>query len=146
MTRMLGIDFGEKRVGIAISDPTGAIARPLAIVTRQSNRQVAEAIAALAREQQVETVVVGLPLDSSGDEGYQARRVRRFAGILEAMVTVPLVYWDETLSSVDAEQALRDAGAHKKRRRAPTDDVAAAVLLQAYMNSRPRVPPPSSVD
>lgn len=136
--RALGVDFGEKRVGIALSDATGLIASPRGVLNRHSNQQVAEQITGLVSQHDITVVVVGLPLDADGEEGYQARRVRRFAEILETLLLdVPLVYWDESLSSVDAEQALRQAGARKKRRRGPTDDVAAAVLLQAYLDTRP---------
>ena len=134
--RALGVDFGEKRVGIAMGDPTGAIATPWGILNRHSNRQVAEQVAGLVPAHDIEIVVVGLPLDSSGEEGYQARRVRRFGDILESLLSVPLVYWDETLSSVDADRALRQAGRRKKRRQGPKDDVAAAILLQAYLDTR----------
>lgn len=137
MKQLLGVDFGEKRVGVAVSDPTATIASPRGVIVRRSNRQVAEHVAELAREPGIVAVVLGLPLDSAGEEGYQARRVRRFADALRPLLNVPLVFWDESLSSVDASRALQQAGARRKRRAGPIDDVAAAVMLQAYLDHLP---------
>jgi len=134
--RVLGVDFGERRVGVAVSDQTGMIAGSRCIIPRHSNQQVAQDLAALVQEVDAGAVVLGMPLDSEGQEGYQARRVRRFAAILEELLEVPLILWDESLSTVDAKRALRESGARKKRRSGPVDDVAAAILLQSYLDRR----------
>ena len=128
--RILAIDFGERRVGIAVSDPTGLIATPWGIVERTSNAQVADRIVALAGELGAEALLLGMPLDAQGEAGFQARRVLRFADLLRERTELPLIFWDESLTSADAEALLR-AGGRKGRRY--VDDVAAAVLLQGYL-------------
>jgi putative Holliday junction resolvase len=136
---LLGVDFGERRVGIAKSDPTDLIAGTWGILERTphtSNHQVAERIAALAGELGARGVVLGLPLDAGVDRqgiGYQARRVRRFAALLEELLDVPLILWDESLTSVDAEELLAQRGRRSGRRR-HLDDVAAATMLQSYLD------------
>lgn len=134
--RILAVDFGERRIGVAISDPLGLIAQPWGILRRASNRQAAGELAALAREVGATAIVVGLPLDADGSEGYQARRVRRFAALLEEMVDIPLVLWDESLTTVDAESLVSRQKRRRGKRAQPMDDVAAAVLLQSYLDRR----------
>lgn len=142
MKRVLGIDFGERRVGIAVSDPSGLIARSWGIVLRTSTEQVAERVAQIAGELDVGTILLGLPFDMQGQEGYQARRVRRFADALAQKVSIPIVYWDESLTSVDAAEILRERGERRSRRARPVDAVAAAVLLQSYLDRKPSPPAP----
>lgn len=138
MSRILGVDFGERRVGLAVSDPTGLIARTAGIFERRSDQQAAEHIARLAREWDAEAVVVGLPLNADGSEGFQARRVRRFASVLQEMLGErPIILWDESLSSVEARDLLAERGKPSRRRR-HHDDVAAAVILQSYLDVRCR--------
>ena len=132
--RILAIDFGERRVGVAISDPRGLLATPWGIVARTSNAQVAERIAGLVGELDAGAVLLGMPLDAEGGEGYQARRVLRFAEELRARITVPLVYWDESLTSADAAEILRARRPRRGAGRRYIDDVAAAVLLQSYLD------------
>lgn len=129
--RLLGVDFGEKRIGIAVSD--GSLAVPLIIVEHEGREADLARIAALAVEQNASSVVVGLPLLSSGDEGEQARRCRRFGDALARRVDMPVVYHDETLSSVTAaESAL--VGAGRARRKTRVDDLAAVNILQSYID------------
>ena len=129
--RLLGIDFGEKRIGVAVSD--GSIAVPLTIVEHEGREADLARIAALAVDHEASSVVVGLPLLSSGDEGEQARRCRRFGDALARRVDVPVVYHDETLSSVTAvESALIGAG--RPRRKTRIDDLAAVNILQSYID------------
>ena len=134
--RVMGIDFGERRVGIAISDPTGLIAASWGVLNRTSNAQVADRVATLTKELGVGVVVLGMPLDAQGGEGFQARRVRRFAALLEERLSVALTLWDERFTSVDAEALLRERGVRSGKRRQPIDAVAAAVLLQSYLDQR----------
>lgn len=134
MSRIVGVDFGERRVGIAVSDPTGLIARTAGIVERRSDQQAAEHIARLVREWNAEAVVVGLPLNADGSEGFQARRVRRFVSRLQEMVgECPIILWDESLSSIEARDLLAERGKVSRQRR-HHDDVAAAVILQSYLD------------
>ena len=138
--RVLGLDVGERRVGIAISDPTGTVARPLQALLRGSREEDFAAIAALVAEHDVELIVVGQPLSLDGTEGPQARRVARYAEALAARLPVRLVSWDERFTTVEAEEILRQSRKRRERRRARTagevDAVAAAVILQSYLDSR----------
>ncbi|SNB63569.1 Holliday junction resolvase RuvX [Thermoflexus hugenholtzii] len=144
MGRVMALDLGEKRIGVALSDPTRTIARPLTILPRTSRRAVVEALRRLITEHEVEKIVIGLPRSLSGAEGPQAQWVRREAEALARRLPVPVVLWDERLSTVTAAayRALRGA-----RRREPLDAEAAAVILQDYLEAQrapePREDPPS---
>jgi putative Holliday junction resolvase len=131
----MGLDVGERRVGVAVSDELGAIATPLATVER-GPRDVTE-ISDLVREWSVSRLVVGLPTGLSGREGPQAALVRSFAVTLEEALppTVELVFWDERLTTAIAERSLIAAGTRRQRRKEQIDAVAAAVLLQSYLDA-----------
>lgn len=136
--RILALDMGERRVGIAVSDPTGTIARPLRTLVRGSREEDFAAITALVAEHDVELVVVGQPLCLDGTEGPQARRVARYAEALAARLPVPVVAWDERFTTVAAEEILRQNRRKKKRQartRGEVDSIAAAVILQSYLDS-----------
>jgi len=130
--------MGERRVGIAISDPAGIIARPLQTLVRGSREEDNAAIVALVAEHDVGLVVVGRPLSLDGTEGPQARRVARYAEALTATLPVPVVAWDERFTTVAAEEILRRT--RKKKQRSHTRDevdaIAAAVILQNYLEER----------
>ena len=148
MGRILGLDVGERRIGVAISDPDGRLAVPLRILERQQSPADAQAITDLARAEGVEVLVVGHPVTLDGTIGPQARTVRAFADELAQASGLPLELWDERLTSVQAERARpgrRRGGAKGERRRpAPVDDLAAALLLQSYLDRhRPDVAPAS---
>jgi putative Holliday junction resolvase len=136
---ILGLDPGERRVGIAISDPTGTLAHPLQTLVRGSREEDFAAIAALVAEHGVELVVVGWPLSLDGTEGPQARRVARYTDALAACLPVPVVSWDERFTTVAADEILRQIRGRKGRRRArargQVDAIAAAVILQSYLDS-----------
>ena len=134
--RTLALDVGERRVGVAISDPLGLWARPLQVLTRRSRQEDYRAIASLVAEHEVSRVVVGHPIGLSGESGPQARRVERYAAGLAEHLNVPVVLWDERLSTAEAEQVLREAGEPSHRYRSRLDAVAAAVILQSYLNAR----------
>ena len=138
--RVLALDVGERRVGIAISDPTGALARPLQAVVRSSREEDFAAIAAIVAEYGVSLVVVGLPLSLDGTEGPQARRIAGYAEGLADCLPTQLVLWDERFTTAEAEEILRQYRSEKKRRRARAsgelDAIAAAVILQSYLDSR----------
>lgn len=135
-TRVLGIDFGEKRIGLAISDALGSAAQPLDVVERHSVEDDIERIGEVARRRRVNKIVMGLPLNMHGSVGPQARRVRRFASRLRRALGLDVAFWDERLTSAEAERALLEAGQRRARRRAVRDAVAAAVLLQGYLDSQ----------
>lgn len=137
--RVLALDVGERRVGIAIGDPTGTVARPLQALVRGSREEDFAAITALVAEHDVGLVVVGQPLSLDGTEGPQARRVARYAEALAAMMPVPVVAWDERFTTVAAEDILRQNRRQKKRQartRGEVDSIAAAVILQGYLDSQ----------
>jgi len=136
--RVLALDVGERRIGVAISDPSGTIARPLQTLARGSREEDFAAIAALVAEHGVGLVVVGRPLSLNGTEGPQARRVARYAEALTATLPVPVTAWDERFTTVTAEEILRQTRRKKRRARdkGEVDAVAAAVILQSYLDSQ----------
>jgi putative Holliday junction resolvase len=125
--RILALDHGTARIGCAISDPSGTLATPLPTIEPPEPRTVADLVA----EHGVERVVVGLPVQLSGEEGGQAGLVRTFCGELEALLDVPVETYDERLTTRMAEATARDGAA------APPDSLAAAHLLQSYLAAHP---------
>jgi putative Holliday junction resolvase len=140
--RFLALDVGDRRVGVAISDSTGTLARPLQALMRGSLEEDVTAVAALVAEHGVDLVVMGQPLSLDGTEGPQARQIARYAEELAARLPVQVVLWDESLSTMAAEEIIRQSRGEKKRRRARAsgelDAIAAAVILQSYLDSCPR--------
>ena len=132
--RLLGIDVGTRRVGVALSDPTGVIAQSLTVLPRRSWEQVVGAVVALIRRHRVERVVVGLPLRLDGGEGEAAANVRKFADRLRDAVEIPVVLEDERLSTAEAERVMLEADVDRSTRRARRDAVAAALILQRYLD------------
>ncbi len=133
--RLLGLDVGEARVGVALSDPAGVTAQPLETVPRDD--KAAERIAEIAREAGAETLVVGLPLRMDGTEGKQVELVRDFAESLAARLEVPLEYVDERLTTREAEAVLVQGGVKRGRKKEASDRLAAALILRTYMDSLP---------
>ncbi len=133
--RRLGIDWGTKRVGVALSDALGLTARGLTCLTGGDERVISE-LAGLARQHEVVEVVVGLPRNMNATLGPQAARARAFAEALEKAVELPVQLWDERLSSAEAERHLKHAGLSRKKRKARLDQVAAALILQSYLDAR----------
>jgi putative Holliday junction resolvase len=137
--RVLAVDHGQRRIGIALSDELGILASPLCIL-RPHARERVEAVAGLAREHAVSEIVVGHPRTLRGEVGPQARRVERFAEELRGAVDVPVRLWDERYSTREATERLAASGRRSSGRRgqaAPeVDAVAAAVILQDYLDSR----------
>ena len=148
--RALGIDFGEKRIGVAISDPAGRVAVPLQTLARRNDRSALAQIAEIARREGVERLVLGEPLGSAGERGPAAERVRRFGTRLAAATALPLTFVDESLTSVEAAARLRAAGLDPRRHRERIDAVAAQILLQddldrgAGVAVRPGAPGPAA--
>jgi putative Holliday junction resolvase len=136
--RRLGLDIGEKRVGVAVSDPSGRVATPLKVLEASALTGEATALRRLVEDYEVGELVVGLPLTLAGDEGPQARRVRAEAERLAKAVGLPLAMWDERLSSTAAARAMGEAGEDSRARRGRLDMVAASLLLQGYLDSRHR--------
>lgn len=130
--RVLALDIGERRVGVAMSDPGGTIASPLEVL--DATARLDDRIAQIMDEYEVGLVVVGLPLTLAGDEGPQAERVRAVGERIADRIGVPLVYHDERLSSVQANRAMPE-GTSSRRRRGTVDKVAAAIFLQSFLDS-----------
>jgi putative Holliday junction resolvase len=135
--RVLALDLGSKRIGVAVSDLTGTVASPLTVLERsRSRRRDHERVAALVREEDAELVVVGLPLALSGEEGPAARAARAEVEGLATLIGVPIETFDERLTTVTAERALADAGVRGPARRQVVDKVAAAIILQSFLDRR----------
>jgi putative Holliday junction resolvase len=132
--RVLGLDLGDARIGVAISDDRRRIAVPLGTV-RTGAPQDLRAIAGLVVEHQATLVVVGHPLQLSGDQGERAHQAERLAQALEAALEVPVVLQDERLSTVEADRSLKATGASGRERRRTVDRSAATVILQAWLDA-----------
>ena len=139
MSRLLGLDVGEKRIGVAICDETQTLARPLLTLNRASKKEDFARIATLCREHSIEKVVVGLPKSLRGEEGPQAQRVRRYAIELQAALNLPIDFWDERFSTAEARDLIIG---HALTRKNEIDAIAAAVILQDYLDGHnPRYAP-----
>ncbi|HUE77479.1 MAG TPA: Holliday junction resolvase RuvX [Longimicrobiales bacterium] len=139
MPRILAVDFGERRVGLALSDPRGMIATPLPTLTRRKGkRPPVAAVARVAEEHDVAELVIGLPLDLSGEESDWSREVRTFGDRLAERTGLPVAYQDERMTSVRAERAVRSLGLSKEKReqKERVDAAAAMLILQAYLDQR----------
>jgi putative Holliday junction resolvase len=133
--RLLGVDFGQVRVGLAISDPERKFAFPLTTVQRQDRARDANTLRTLAEAEDVVGLVVGLPVRADGTEGDAAAAARAFGTWLGEVTGLPVAYFDERFTSVEAEQMLWGAGLTHKKRKARRDRVAAQILLQSYLDA-----------
>lgn len=143
--RILSLDVGERRIGIAISDETQTLARSLTVLHRHSKNQDFAALVRLVREQAVMAIVIGLPLSLDGTEGQQARYIRRYAATLaEALgaqgLEMPMIFHDESLSTITATEVMIASGRKRRARRHHIDAVAAAVILQDYLDTCSKAP------
>jgi putative Holliday junction resolvase len=135
--RALGLDLGAKRIGVAVSDRTGTIASPLLVLQRSGSiHRDHQAIAKLVTEEEAEAVVVGLPLNMNGSSGPAARAAVKEAEALATVVGVPVYTSDERRTTVTADQAMMEAGLNAQQRRKHVDKIAAAVLLQQWLDRR----------
>ncbi len=132
--RILGLDIGDRRIGVALSDPTGLLARPLTIIQRKGEEADVAAIVRLVAEHQAGQVLAGLPLSLDGSLGPQAAKVKSFLGKLAPALPVPLETRDERFSTATARELRLASGMKKKKRQAPDDAAAAAVILQSYLD------------
>ncbi len=134
--RILGLDVGDVRIGVAVSDPLKIIARGLDFVKRTTAKEDVEVIRELVDEHEVEEIVVGLPKMMSGEIGPQAQKVQDFAEALGETIEIPIVMWDERLSTAAATRVLIEADMSRKKRKKVVDKVAAVLILQGYLDSR----------
>ncbi len=134
--RVLALDIGEKRIGVAVSDPTGRVATPVTVLdARRALGDAVEIKRLLGDYDDVELLVAGLPRSLDGTEGSQAARVRTAAEKIAAFAGLPVVYVDERLTSAEAEKRMAEAGADSRKRRGSVDMVAASIMLQAYLDA-----------
>lgn len=144
MGRVLAVDYGEKRVGIAVSDPTATIAQPLTVLVRRpGKRPPVQAVADLCREQEATHVVVGLPLTLEGTDSDWTREVRQFGEKLGERTGLAVTFTDERMTSVVAERAVRSLGLKRRERerKERVDSAAAMLILQSYLNQKNRQQP-----
>ena len=134
MNRILGLDFGRARIGVAISDELQMLAHPLETIP--ANKEPASRVAEIVREKQVDHVVAGVPRQMNGQIGTAATEVLKFVEELRAILPCPVVTWDERLTTVAAHRALRDAGKKTRDTRRYVDQVAAQMILQTYLDRR----------
>lgn len=134
--KLLGLDLGERRVGIAVSDDLGMMAFPVGIVDLR--HETLDAVATLVREHNADGIVAGLPKTMRGEEGYQAREARAMAEELAEMVSIRIVFWDERLTSYMADRVLEGRSKKRKNRSSgERDAIAAAIMLQDYLDANP---------
>jgi len=134
-SRILALDLGKRRIGLAISDPLGITAQGLPNLERTNKRADLEALGALIRQREVGLVLMGNPVNMRGTEGRQSGWVREFAGDIEKRLGVPVRLWDERLTSVEAGRVLRSSGISIEKRAAAVDRLSAVILLQSYLDS-----------
>ena len=132
--RVLGVDFGQARIGVAVSDELGMLAHPLETVTAKPIAAATKRIAQLAAEKDVAAVVVGLPRHMSGAAGVAAEEVKAFVAKLGPLLRCNVVLWDERLTTTASHRALRDAGKKMRSTRGVIDQVAAQMILQSYLD------------
>lgn len=137
MTRILGIDFGERRVGLAVSDPLKIIAQPFITLIRDAGDGWWNQLEAVISEQEIELAVVGYPLTMSGEQGRQTKVVDKFIADLEQNLAVPVERYDERLTTVAARKALQQQGIKTGHNKEMVDRTAAAMFLQNYLDSHP---------
>lgn len=134
MNRILALDVGEKRVGVAVSDPLGYSAQPLTVLPRRPHGEFLKSLEKLAREYEVSLVLLGLPRRTTGEKGPEAQRVLALAGEIKNKLGLACDTWDEWLTTVSAERVLIEGGVRREDRRQVVDKTAAAIILDGYLN------------
>ena len=142
--RIIALDVGERRIGVAACDPSGIVVRAVGIVQAEPRERALAELQRIVKDEEAVLIIVGLPLTLRGEHGPQAQRVTAFVETLQAVVALPIVLRDERYTSVEAERIIEERGGkRKKRRRGEVDEVAATLILQDYLNEqyvqRPRL-------
>ncbi len=132
--RILALDHGSKRIGVAVSDETKTIAQPLEYIPAEPFVDFLARLRQLIREKEIDLILVGLPRNMDGSYGPAAEKVQTFAGVLGGAITVPIRMWDERLTSAQANRVLIQGGARRAKRKEKVDQTAAAILLQSYLD------------
>ncbi|WP_018133507.1 Holliday junction resolvase RuvX [Effusibacillus pohliae] len=133
--RLLGVDLGDVRIGVAVSDPLGMTAQGIEVIRRTSDAEALQRLGELIRQYEVETIVLGFPKNMNGTIGPRGEATREFAERLEETFQIPVVLWDERLSTMAAERMLIEADVRRNKRRQVVDKMAAAIILQSYLDS-----------
>jgi putative Holliday junction resolvase len=133
--RILAVDPGSKRIGLALSDPTGSIANPLAVLPHVARLVDAASVAEQAASHAAGLIVVGQSFDDNGNPSFEGRRAGRFAEALRTQTSIPVVLWDESFTTREARLARIQMGVSRKRRTGHLDDLAATLLLQSYLDA-----------
>lgn len=141
MPRILGIDYGTRRIGLALSDPSGTVATPWQVLDAREEVDAVRSILDGCAAQGVERIVVGLPMRMDGSDGPAAQSAKAFGEHVRSATDIPVVYWDERWSTVTAEQALIEGGARRGKRRQVIDKLAAQIMLQHYLDAQSGLPP-----
>ena len=136
MSRVLGIDYGERRIGLALSDPMGIIAKPLRTIDRKKTTDYISEILNTSKEKNANIIVVGLPLTLRGKQSKQTEIVQKFIEKLTQLVKIPVVPVDERLSSISAKKSLQEQGVKTGHAKGRVDETAAAIILQEYLDSQ----------
>lgn len=132
--RILGIDYGDKRIGLSVCDELGLTAQGLATIVRKDMERDIEAIAEYIREYNIEKIVIGYPVMLDGTEGIQCEKVNNFADIIGSRFSLSVIKWDESLSTKEAERILIEADMSRKKRKRVVDKLAAIIILQGYLD------------
>lgn len=133
--RVLGIDYGEKRMGVAVCDELGLMAHGLPTILRKTKKYDMEILANLIKRHNIEKIVIGYPVRLDGSEGIQCEKVNRFTAVLEKIFSLPIIKWPETMSTKEAEEILMNSGYGWKKRKDKVDKLAATLILQGYLDS-----------
>lgn len=134
--RIIGLDYGEARIGVAVSDLLGTIANPLDTISERDREKQLERVLEVIKREKAEKIVVGLPKRMDGTLGHRAEYTREFAEELALRCSLPLVMWDERLSSSEAHRMLESGGVSGKKRKTKVDKIAAVLILQTYLDSQ----------
>jgi putative Holliday junction resolvase len=137
--RILGLDFGTKTFGVALSDELTITAQALTSISRTTPNRDLEALLQLIRDHGVEEVVIGLPINMDGSRGPAAEAVEEFSNRLKALTEIKIILWDERLTTVAAERILLEGDLSRRKRRRVIDRLSAAIILQGYLDSRPKI-------
>ena len=132
--RILGLDYGEKRIGVAVCDELGITAQGLPTLIRQTQKHDLEVLNRWIQQYSIQEIVIGYPLRLDGSEGIQCEKVKRFALLLEKKFMLPLIKWPETLSTKEAEEILITSGVRWRKRKEKVDRLAACLILQSYLD------------
>ncbi|HSM78736.1 MAG TPA: Holliday junction resolvase RuvX [Bryobacteraceae bacterium] len=136
LNRVMALDLGKRRIGLAVSDPLGITAQGLPTLQRTTIREDIGRLAALTIEKEVGLLLMGKPLHMSGHEGRQVEYAREFAARLQAATNLPVEFWDERLTTVEAQRVLKESGISIEKRARAVDQLSAVILLESYLDSK----------